>query len=81
MRIASTYMHKQVLSRYNEITPHIRLCGPTSFAPLINEAVRIVQRERTFHILVIIADGEGMSMHSASALHHGRPAASGSLTI
>lgn len=49
---------EEVLQRYNEITPHIQLSGPTSFAPLIREAIRIVSQTRQYHILVIICDGE-----------------------
>lgn len=48
----------QVLQRYNEVTPTVKLYGPTSFAPLIYEAIETVKRERGYHILVIIADGQ-----------------------
>jgi len=52
------YGFQEVLQRYKEITPGIKLQGPTSFAPLIREAIRIVKEQRAYHILVIIADGE-----------------------
>lgn len=48
----------EVLKRYTEITPNITLSGPTSFAPLIHETIRIVSQTRSYHILLIIADGQ-----------------------
>ena len=49
---------QQVLNRYAEIVPRIQLSGPTSFAPAIDKAIEIVEREKSYHILVIIADGQ-----------------------
>jgi len=48
----------EVLNRYEEIAQTVKFSGPTSFAPVIREAIRIVQEERSYHILVIIADGQ-----------------------
>eukprot|EP01087_Luapelamoeba_hula_P019567 TRINITY_DN6490_c0_g1_i1.p1 TRINITY_DN6490_c0_g1~~TRINITY_DN6490_c0_g1_i1.p1 ORF type:complete len:306 (+),score=52.26 TRINITY_DN6490_c0_g1_i1:156-1073(+) len=47
-----------LLHRYTEITPHVQLSGPTSFAPIIREAMRLTQIDSQYHILVIIADGQ-----------------------
>jgi hypothetical protein len=35
-----------VLDVYNEVTPSIKLGGPTNFAPLIKEAIDIVKKEK-----------------------------------
>lgn len=34
---------REVLARYSQIAPHIKLSGPTNFAPLINKAISIVK--------------------------------------
>jgi len=49
---------EEVLQRYTEITPKVILSGPTSFAPAIREAIKIVTVQKSYHILVIIADGQ-----------------------
>uniref|UniRef100_A0A6B2LDS4 VWFA domain-containing protein n=1 Tax=Arcella intermedia TaxID=1963864 RepID=A0A6B2LDS4_9EUKA len=49
---------QELLNRYTEITPMVQLSGPTSFAPLIREAIKIVQQSQSYHILLIIADGQ-----------------------
>lgn len=47
------------VARYRQIVPHVDLSGPTSFAPIVNQAIQIVQESgNDFHILVIIADGQ-----------------------
>ncbi|GLU11354.1 hypothetical protein SLE2022_281090 [Rubroshorea leprosula] len=49
----------EVLSRYREIVPHLRLAGPTSFAPIIEMAMTIVEQSGgQYHVLLIIADGQ-----------------------
>jgi hypothetical protein len=35
----------------------IHMSGPTSFAPIINEAIRLTKEEGGFHLLIIITDG------------------------
>ncbi|XP_022774355.1 E3 ubiquitin-protein ligase RGLG2-like isoform X2 [Durio zibethinus] len=49
---------EEVLSRYREIVPHLQLAGPTSFAPIIEMAMTIVEQSGGYHVLVIIADGQ-----------------------
>ncbi|KAJ1405037.1 von Willebrand factor, type A [Sesbania bispinosa] len=50
---------EEALARYREIVPHLKLSGPTSFAPVIDAAIDIVERSNgQYHVLVIIADGQ-----------------------
>lgn len=49
---------REVLKRYDELTPQLALGGPTNFAPIIYEAIRRVKATNSYHILVIIA-GKG----------------------
>ncbi|KAK7364835.1 hypothetical protein VNO80_13579 [Phaseolus coccineus] len=50
---------EEVLGRYREIVPNIRLAGPTSFAPIVEMAMTIVEQSGgQYHVLVIIADGQ-----------------------
>ncbi|XP_052174409.1 E3 ubiquitin-protein ligase RGLG2-like [Diospyros lotus] len=50
---------EEVLRRYRELVPQLRLAGPTSFAPIIEMAITIVEQSRgQYHVLVIIADGQ-----------------------
>ncbi|XP_019052111.1 PREDICTED: E3 ubiquitin-protein ligase RGLG1-like isoform X2 [Nelumbo nucifera] len=50
---------EEALARYREIVPYLKLAGPTSFAPIIDAAIDIVERSNwQYHVLVIIADGQ-----------------------
>ncbi|KAK1377263.1 RING-type E3 ubiquitin transferase [Heracleum sosnowskyi] len=50
---------EEVLTRYRELVPQLRLAGPTSFAPIIEMAITIVEQSRgQYHVLLIIADGQ-----------------------
>ncbi|KAK8643492.1 hypothetical protein V6N13_012787 [Hibiscus sabdariffa] len=50
---------EEVLERYREIVPHLRLAGPTSFAPIIERAMTVVaQSGGKYHVLLIVADGQ-----------------------
>lgn len=48
----------QVLESYNRIVKNVQLSGPTNFAPLIRQAIKIVESTHEYHILVIVADGQ-----------------------
>jgi len=49
----------ELLLRYQQLLPSIKLSGPTSFAPLIHQAIRdVFQSGMQFHLLLIIADGQ-----------------------
>ncbi|KAI4343688.1 hypothetical protein L6164_011007 [Bauhinia variegata] len=50
---------EEVLSRYRELIPQLKLAGPTSFAPIIEMAITIVEQSGgQYHVLLIIADGQ-----------------------
>ncbi|XP_041011184.1 E3 ubiquitin-protein ligase RGLG5 [Juglans microcarpa x Juglans regia] len=50
---------EEVLTRYREIVPELKLAGPTSFAPIIEMAITIVEQSvGQYHVLLIIADGQ-----------------------
>ncbi|KAJ8536532.1 hypothetical protein K7X08_034933 [Anisodus acutangulus] len=50
---------EEVLGRYRELVPQLRLAGPTSFAPIIEMAITIVEQSGgQYHVLLIIADGQ-----------------------
>jgi hypothetical protein len=48
----------EVLERYRKMVPSVQLSGPTSFAPLIRKAIKLVKEAKEYHILLIIADGQ-----------------------
>ncbi|XP_052182544.1 E3 ubiquitin-protein ligase RGLG1-like [Diospyros lotus] len=50
---------EEVLRRYRELVPQLRLAGPTSFDPIIEMAITIVENSGgQYHVLLIIADGQ-----------------------
>ncbi|CAN6182512.1 unnamed protein product [Urochloa humidicola] len=50
---------KEAVERYKDLLPHLNLAGPTSFAPLIEMAMTIVdQSGGQHHVLLIISDGQ-----------------------
>ncbi|KAE8699103.1 E3 ubiquitin-protein ligase RGLG2 [Hibiscus syriacus] len=56
---SSCHGFEEVLDCYKKIVPNLRLSGPTSYAPVIDSAIDIVENSGgQFHVLVIIADGQ-----------------------
>ncbi|KAK9073554.1 hypothetical protein SSX86_007878 [Deinandra increscens subsp. villosa] len=50
---------EDVLKRYRELVPNLQLAGPTSFAPIIETAITVVEQSGgQYHVLLIIADGQ-----------------------
>eukprot|EP00803_Ostreobium_quekettii_P009197 evm.model.scf_3184EXC.1 EVM.evm.TU.scf_3184EXC.1 scf_3184EXC:2175-3741(-) len=50
---------EMAVGRYRQISPLVKLAGPTSFGPLIRHALRaVVNSGNQYHILLIVADGQ-----------------------
>lgn len=49
---------EEVLVKYAQTAQYVQLSGPTSFAPIIREAIKIAKETREYHILIIVADGQ-----------------------
>ncbi|XP_052759869.1 uncharacterized protein LOC128202771 isoform X2 [Mya arenaria] len=58
---------QSVLEAYRGVASRVRLSGPTNFAPLIYRAIDIVRETRSYHILVIVADGQVTSEQATRA--------------
>lgn len=61
---------QEVLQKYNEVTPTRILSGPTNFAALIKEAIKIVKEKMSYHILIVISDGDVNSVKETGRLLH-----------
>lgn len=46
------------VTQYRKIAETVKLSGPTSFGPLIRQAVHQVRETNEYHILLIVADGQ-----------------------
>lgn len=52
------YGFQHVLQCYNEVVNSVELSGPTCFVPIIEKAIEITKQNNSYHILLIIADGQ-----------------------
>ncbi|CAK7326027.1 unnamed protein product [Dovyalis caffra] len=56
---SSCHGFEEVLACYKRIAPNLRLSGPTSYGPVIEAAIDIVEKSKgQYHVLLIIADGQ-----------------------
>ncbi|KAJ3681182.1 hypothetical protein LUZ60_015671 [Juncus effusus] len=60
----------EALERYRQIVPSIQLSGPTSFAPIIETAINIVQNSGLYHVLLIVADGQVSTSDNSTQLSY-----------
>jgi E3 ubiquitin-protein ligase RGLG len=69
------------LGRYAEIAEVAQLWGPTSFAALIRQAIKVVRETKEYHILLILADGQVTKEHVAATTNAIVEASSYALSI
>ena len=63
---------EELLSAYADAASSVTLSGPTSFAPIIHEAIDICKATGKYHILVIVADGLMVRTTTRTNSHTGR---------
>ena len=61
---------REILERYQQITPGIQMSGPTNFAPLINKAIEIVKETKAvcFLFIYLYFIHRSISIHFAFSL-------------
>ncbi|XP_071501068.1 uncharacterized protein [Diadema antillarum] len=47
-----------VLEKYHKVARTVRLGGPTSFEPIIRKAIEITSAKQSYHLLLIVTDGQ-----------------------
>ncbi|GIQ87798.1 hypothetical protein KIPB_009910, partial [Kipferlia bialata] len=65
--VANCFGYQGVLDCYRASIPHLTFSGPTTMAPMIDEAIRTVQQTGEYHILLILTDGDMSSPRTDAA--------------